>query len=330
LLFGIIPYTLAPPQTIVHRIILPIVIILTLPVLGLGESFHHGRPDRLWVVSTRTLSSDACRASLDCPALQIRQLDHCGRSQPGGIDEFLGSLSVDQPVLFQVHGNRMTAETAIERGVFVYNQVVPHCDARPLDFVIFSWPSEQQGFLLNDGREKAGRTDAEGLYFAWLLRELVQRDIPITIIGFSFGGRVATGALHALAGGPLGGRTLPGQHHRGANVNLGLIAPALEDDWLKAGSYHGLATQNFQRLSILYNRRDAVLKRYWLIDKVRGNMALGFTGPKGVGFRFDGTPMPITANDCSTTLGIKHDEKKYYLEDCSAGYRMAKLLELSY
>ena len=111
---------------------------------------------------------------------------------------------------------------------------------------------------------------------------------------------------------------------------MGLIAPALEDDWLRAGHYHGLASQNIRALSILYNRRDAVLKRYWLIDRVRGNRALGYTGPKSIAPRVDGSAMPVHAHDCSLTLGIRHDEKKYYLEECHAGVKMAKLLQTTY
>lgn len=284
--------------------------------------------DRLWVFDSRALSHNVCNASLSAPAFQVAQLDPCGNSRCASTEEFLSSLVVDRPVLIQVHGNRMDEQAALERGIFVYRNTVPHCGGRPIDFLIFSWPSDREGILLRDGRAKAQRTDAEGLYLAWIIRELVERDIPVAIIGFSFGGRIATGALHAMAGGKLAGRTLPGEHHVGAEVNVGLIAPALEDDWLRSGSYHGLATQNIRQMTILYNRRDAVLKRYWLLDKVRGSMALGFTGPKGIGPRVDGSPMPVFSRDCSTTLGIRHDEQKYYTQACRAGQQMATLITL--
>lgn len=284
--------------------------------------------DRLWIFDSRALSHNVCTASLSAPAFQVAQLDPCGNLRCASTEEFLSSLVVDRPVLIQVHGNRMDEQAALERGIFVYRNTVPHCGGRPIDFLIFSWPSDREGILLRDGRAKAQRTDAEGLYLAWIIRELVERDIPVAIIGFSFGGRIATGALHAMAGGKLAGRTLPGEHHVGAEVNVGLIAPALEDDWLRSGSYHGLATQNIRQMTILYNRRDAVLKRYWLLDKVRGSMALGFTGPKGIGPRVDGSPMPVFSRDCSTTLGIRHDEQKYYTQACRAGQQMATLITL--
>ena len=296
-----------------------------------GQRAHHEkRLDRLWLVSTRSLSSNVCNASLNAPHFHVSNLDQCGNTSNACLDDLLTQRIDNRPVLIQVHGNRMTSDAAVDRGMFVYHNTVIHANTQPIDFIIFSWPSERTGMLLNDGREKAERTDAEGLYLAWLVRELVQRDSQVAIIGFSFGGRVATGAMHALAGGKLGGRALPGEHVRGANVSVGLIAPALEDDWLRNGQYHGLATQNIQQLSILFNRRDAVLKRYWLIDAVRGGMALGYTGPKGLAPRFDGTPMPLTSRDCSPSLGIRHDEKEYYEQSCRAGKQMAKLLQTSY
>jgi hypothetical protein len=292
-----------------------------------GAGLHDKNLDRLWLVSTRSLTSEACRANLTTPGFQVSQLDHCGNARHACVENLLDLREDNRPVLIQVHGNRMTSDSALDRGLFVYHNTAIHADARPIDFIIFSWPSERVGMLLTDGREKAERTDAEGLYLAWLVRELINRDTPVAIIGFSFGGRVATGAMHAMAGGKLGGRSLPGDHVRGAEVSVGLIAPALEDDWLRSGQYHGMATQNIRQLSILYNRRDAVLKRYWLIDTVRGSMALGFTGPKGVAPRFDGSPMPVTSRDCSPSLGIRHDEKEYYQQSCRAGKQMAKLLE---
>ncbi len=321
--------------TNVHRITLAIVInLLALPLAAaLAENgCHDSRQDRIWLVSSRALDDDVCRANLDRPAFQVCRIDHCqsaGATHRVSLDEFLDGRGEGQPLLFQVHGNRMTAQTALERGLFVYHQTAPEIGPQPIDFVIYSWPSDRDGILANDARAKAARTDVEGLYLAWLLRELFHREQSVAIIGFSFGGRVATGSLHALAGGALGGRRLPGEHLTGAGVGLGLIAPALEDRWLRAGYYHGLASQNIRTMTVLYNERDAVLRRYWLLDSIRGSVALGYTGPKGIAPGFNGAPIPVRSCDCSTTLGIRHDEKKYYLEECRAGKQMAQLVQYS-
>ncbi len=292
-----------------------------------GELNRDAISHRLWVVSTRSLSSNACTASLHAPQLRVWHLDRCGKTTSSTLDELLQSRDASIPLLIQVHGNRMESSDAIERGLFVYNRTIPYFASQSLEYVIFSWPSEKEGLLVNDGREKAERTDAEGLYLAWFVRELLQRGGQINIVGYSFGGRVATGAMHALAGGSLGGRTLPGEPIQGANVRIGLVAPALEDSWLRQGNYHGMASLNIQRMTILYNQRDVVLKRYWLLEQVRGRMALGYTGPHGIGPRFDGSPMPVHSCDCSLSMGIYHDEKKYYTESCQAGRQMARLIQ---
>jgi len=323
--------------TIVYRIILSTLLFALLPIVGRVKAFDDTTNvivsettssgcHQLWVIDTRGLPSDACQALLQEPRFRISRIDLCQNKCTASLGDLLDGRSSGRPVVIAVHGNRMDSGDALERGIFVYQNVVPYYQGPDVDFVIFSWPSDREGILIRDGREKAERTDAEGLYLAWFVRELVQRNVPIAIIGFSFGGRITTGAMHALAGGSLGGRKLPGEHITGANANVGLIAPALEDDWLRPGRYHGMATSNIQNMSILYNRRDAVLRRYWLLEKVRGSIALGFTGPKGLGPRVDGSPMPLFVRDCSLTVGIRHDEKKYYTQDCRAGKQMAKLV----
>ncbi len=180
---------------------------------------------------------------------------------------------------------------------------------------------------MQDARIKASRTDGQGLYLAWLLREHAKLQVNTSLIGYSFGGRIITGALHAAAGGALGGRQLPGEPVVGGPFDAGLVAPAVDSHWLTSHGYHRYATQNLQQLVLMYNRRDAVLKRYWLIDRVRGRMALGYSGPTSFANRFDGTKLPVFARDCSPSIGLQHDELDYYQKACHAGSEMAKLID---
>lgn len=287
--------------------------------------------DRLWVISTRHLTSVACRAQLESPALRVSKLEcrsGCWRSDFScSLDEYEQTLDSQRQTVIYVHGNRMESSDAIERGLMVYRNIKPFRDGTPIDWVIWSWPSEQQGILARDVRLKAARTDAQGLYLAWLLRRHAERSAETTLIGYSFGGRVVTGSLHALAGGSLAGRSLPGDSVVGMNCRVGLVAPALENDWLNDRGYHRLASQNLDQLQLLYNRRDAVLKRYWLIDQVRGQLALGYTGPTSFAPRLDGTPLPVRSKDCSPIVGLQHDELDYYLKPCRAGCAMATLID---
>jgi hypothetical protein len=209
----------------------------------------------------------------------------------------------------------------------VYRNVKQRRRDDPVDWVIWSWPSEKQGILIYDARLKASRTDGQGLYLAWLLRRHAEAQVNTTLIGYSFGGRIITGALHAAAGGSLAGRKVGGPPVVGGPFDAGLVAPAVDSHWLTSHGYHRLATQNLQRLVLLYNRRDAVLKRYWLIDRVRGRMALGYSGPTAFAPRLDGSRLPVRSRDCSPSIGLQHDELDYYRKTCQAGLEMARLID---
>ncbi|MCG8653557.1 MAG: alpha/beta hydrolase [Pirellulales bacterium] len=283
--------------------------------------------DRLWVINTRTLASDACQANLAQPRFDVRRLTCQGSCRRSALNEYLQSAGQDRPVVIYVHGNRMDSQDAIRRGLSVYRYTMARRHVGPVDWVVWSWPSSRQGVLVHDFREKADRTDAQGLYLAWLLRKHAEAAHPTSLIGYSFGGRVVTGALHALAGGRLGGRRLPGPAVTGADIDVGLVAPAIGSDWLVPRAYHGRASNNLDRLVLLYNRRDAVLKRYWLIDRMRGSDAMGYRGVQTVGLGADGSRVSVRSRDCSCHVGRQHAELNYYTSCCGAGTEMASLID---
>lgn len=242
------------------------------------------------------------------------------------MDELRSNLCDGRPTVIYVHGNRTPTSVASERGMTIYRFVARYRRSEPIDWIIWSWPSEQQGFLVHDVREKAGRTDAQGMYLAHFIRGNLNSAAITAMIGYSFGGRVVTGSLHALAGGSLGGRKLPGSTISGASIRTGLVAPAIESSWLSARGYHGKATQNMEQLVLMYNHRDSVLKRYWLLDRVRSNVALGYSGPRTFGLRFDGSRLPVIARDFAQIIGRNHDEIVYYEKDYHTSSEMARLI----
>ena len=282
-------------------------------------------PDSLWFLSTRHMTTNVCRANLERPDFNVLRLDSCGRRSPASIEDFLAGDPTDIPVIY-IHGNRREREESVHRGLLIYRNVAAFSNEQTpkIRWLIWSWPSEQQGILLRDVRIKANRTDSQGLYVAWLLRELANRGQRPRMIGFSFGSRIITGSLHALAGGKLAGRQLPGAHLQGTNMVAGLLAPAIGDDWVCQNGYHGLATKNLAQLTVLYNRRDIILKRYPLLE--RGNEALGYQGPQGFATRFDGSPLPVRSRNCSQTVGRHHIEREYYSGPCNAGWNMHQML----
>ncbi|QDT06654.1 hypothetical protein K227x_50700 [Rubripirellula lacrimiformis] len=291
-----------------------------------GNVLSVGDADRLWLFSTRRITSSSGCADLDMPRFDIDQLNSCGQRSSSSIEDYLASRSEGRRTVVYVHGNRMDAGDVVGRGLTVYRSIAKFRSREPLDWVIFSWPSEQQGILAHDVRLKAQRTDAQGLYLAWLLRHHAESATPTSLIGYSFGARVVTGSLHALAGGSLGGRVLSGPPIVGMNVDAGLVAPAIASNWMNHGGYHSEATKNLGELFLFYNQRDAVLKRYWLIDRVRGQLALGYTGPRSFAPRIDGSKLPVHSRDCAPVVGLQHSELDYYQSPCNAGAGMARLI----
>ena len=282
--------------------------------------------DRIWLISTRHLTSEACRVQLDRPKLAVFNVSCNGRSSKSTLDDYFSSIGDQRNVVMYVHGNRLEANKAVGRGLTIYQRIRRFRHEGPIDWVMFSWPSEKEGILLHDVRRKAKRTDAQSLYLSWVLREHAQSEIPTTLIGFSFGARIVSGALHALAGGGIGGRKLPGEPITGVQFDAGMVAPAMDSGSMARGGDYSLAPKNLDRLLLLYNRRDAVLKRYWLLERVRGAMALGYSGPRTFARRSDGTRLSIRSRDCSASIGRDHAELEYYQNSCRAGSEMARLI----
>jgi hypothetical protein len=286
--------------------------------------------DRIWLISTRHLPSDICQVDLQQPPLGVFRIDPCGSPERTTLAELESRLRLSRRLVVYVHGNRMDLNSNLTRGMWIYRDIKRCRDQGAVDWVLWSWPAAKEGLWLKDFREKAERTDGQGLYLAWFLRRQVQASIPTSMIGFSYGARVVTGSLHALAGGKLGSRCLPGEVITGAPINAGLIAPAIASNWLCERGYHGMTTKNLQELVLLYNGRDAVLKRYWRLARMPGTVALGYSGPQGFGLRADGTRLQVRSRDCAFALGLKHAEMDYYLErSCCASAEMASVINAS-
>ena len=285
------------------------------------------RSPSVWLLSTRHLSGNPCVAELDSPSIRVHRLGECRQLCRESMEMFLGSRDPSRPCVIYVHGNRMDPSEALRRGLLVRQQVLRRGGCgEEVDWVIWSWPSEKRGILAADARHKAWRTNVEGLYLGWLLGRIAESGQPTSLVGYSFGARILSGSLHALAGGSLGGRSLPQPPLEGVPFRVGMIAPALESDWLSARGYHRLATKNLESLTLLYNRRDAVLRNYWRIDRIRNADALGYTGPTSFAPRHNGSGLPVRSRDCGAVVGFHHDELSYYEPQCDAGREIAVLI----
>jgi hypothetical protein len=245
------------------------------------------------------------------------------------MNEYLATVDPTKRVVFYVHGNRTPRNQAITGGIKFFRRVQPYLDCKPTRWVIFVWPSAQAGVLLKDARAKAARTDAESLYLAWVLRHHAQNPAPIAMVGYSFGARVISGSLHAMAGGCLGNRSLPQPHIYNAGISVGFVAPAFDADWMTPGNYHSLSTRNLQNMTLMYNHRDVALRNHWRLTRERSSEALGFSGPRCFGPRADGTRLPVIALNCTAAVRARHAERFYYDRSCVAGRHMAQVINRS-
>jgi len=190
---------------------------------------------------------------------------------------FLATERLKLPTTFWVHEDRAEPSVAYSRGWYVYQQLVRGGDVEAMRFVIWSWPAtkEIKRRPVQDAQIKAFRVYSAGYYLGWVLNRL-EPTTRVGLMGFSFGARVVTGSLHALAGGEILGHALPdagkGPMRR---HNAVLMGAALDDDWLLPGRPHGMAITQVEKLLLQNNCRDWILKRY---PKLCGRAALGYVG----------------------------------------------------
>jgi hypothetical protein len=267
------------------------------------------RLDDIWLVSTRHLGCP----SVDKGAKFDLHVEHYGGKEAGWIEKSLDDLfsSSDpmQPTMVYVHGNRVDWCDAIRRGSHARNSILGCSHVPSVRFVIWSWPSNQIHGQIHDVRFKASRTNGEARYLAWFLSQLDSKR-PLRLLGYSFGARVITGALHLFAGGDLSGQALATSPRSDMPQRfcVALLAPALHNYWLQPGACHELAMSQMDRLLIQYNSCDPVLQRYRLIEKHARPAALGYTGM----YLDDASETLVTQRDVCCYVGDSHAESRYF------------------
>jgi hypothetical protein len=278
--------------------------------------------DEIEVVNTRSIcgggNAELMRKGLKFETYAVRDEAGDRHWQPSDLDSFL-AFDPSVPTIIFIHGNQITPGDAKSEGLMMYRRVISHgCDAPRIRFVTFSWPSSKVGGLLYDVREKAARTEPAGWHLAWLLDQM-QPETQISLVGFSFGARIATGALHLLAGGSLGGSLVLTEHvhpHRD-RMNVILIAAASHSYWLAEGQHHGLAMTQVNRMLLINNCEDRAMRYYDLLTPGRGGpQALGLRGPTRINHEY---AEKISNRDVSQYVGPVHQFESYLCAPGDAG-----------
>jgi hypothetical protein len=262
----------------------------------------------MYLVQTRCLG---CPAKGEFPDLPINRFEpELGEWRPSSWQE----LVEDAPqavVTIHVHGNRIDSPEAIARGWAVYHEwaLRAHPETR-LVFVTWSWPSSRIRGQMRDVRVKAARTPRQSFYLASLL-SVFPPESPVSLTGHSFGSRIICGAAHLTAGGSLNGYRLPADRVRPTrNLRAVVMAAAMHNYWLSPGHRHGLALTQMDRMLVLYNSLDPVLRRYRYIERGARPQALGYTGAI---FCDDAGELPgyVDQTNVACYLGKEHSFMSY-------------------
>jgi esterase/lipase superfamily enzyme len=254
----------------------------------------------VWMVSTRRLP-EICGLPDHAEFDVERRID--GRWERASLDELLDDPS--RPLVFFIHGNRYESTEAKSQGVSIARRLDATCQA-PVRTVVFSWPSQQRGRLIESSRDNYRRASADGHYLAWLLGR-VPSSQPVALIGYSLGGLIAAEALDDLATSPAAVAGAPWTAREG-RTHLVLVAPAMRCDALAPRGVYGSATSAVHRLTLVINSRDIALRMFPHLDRSTDADALGVSGmsrrwvPAGVEF---------SSTDAAPVVGLRHALPEY-------------------
>ncbi len=235
-------------------------------------------PADVWLISSRQASLADCRRN---QSLDVRQLDADGNWQRRELEAPWIEPVLGGRTIIHIHGYNTDVDDAPQHGLWVREQLAKaHPESLPARWIIWSWPSERAtGAPLSDLRLKADLAEEHAVFLArWL--EQVPPDQRVSLMGHSYGARMATAALHLLAGGTIEELALtePACGGPSCPVRLALTGAALDDDWLLPDRRHGLALDPAEHVLIVVNPFDAVLKVYPRLWGHRGPLALGSRG----------------------------------------------------
>jgi len=237
--------------------------------------------DQLWLLSTRHLPRHQAPSSP--VSFDYWVFAPGGGWAPAEEAALLAGDPPHVPTCVFIPGNRADWNATLEAGWRVFRHLKEQAPDRPFRLVIWSWPADRIfQHIRPDVQEKAARCDSQSFYLAqWLSR--LDPEVPVCLIGYSFGARVVSGALHLSGGGALDGRALAQPVRRAAPIRAALVAAAMDYDWLLPGRRNGLAIGQVDQMLITVNLCDLPLKYYSKMYYRNGPPALGYAGLPGCG-----------------------------------------------
>lgn len=277
--------------------------------------------DQIFLINTRSIGT-RCEGDAMCSGLVCES--HAGLGGPSGWeslswDQLSVELAKPTPTIIYIHGNRVDCGYSKSHGLAMYRSLAKRRQGDgPIRFIIWSWPSSQIRGQVRDYQVKAARTKQVGWQLAWAIDQL-PAETPLAVIGYSYGARVASGALHLLAGGHLGSLELNERlHPERPPVRAAFVAAALDANWIRPGGYHGRALEQIDELLLVNNHLDPAMRFYHLAME-SGARPLGFGGAGGLG-QF---ATRVRSVDVTNSVGRHHAIEEYL----SSSSRVTRVLE---
>jgi hypothetical protein len=310
-----------------------------LSLLSAGRILAAAVPADCWIIDTREASRCAEFKSADMNSGAQKQSGDSKagspRSKAEGIsfwhlqddkrwrlseeESFFAADDPEVPTIIFIHGNRDDWNQALDDAWLARKVLKEAARGRPFRFAIWSWPSERVGKRARpDVQLKASYSDVESYYLAERLADF-KPEVPVSMIGYSFGARIITGALHLLGGGEVAGRRLDRQlpEHR-KPFQAVLVAAATDADSLHKGRCNGLCLAHIDRMLVTVNGCDPALRWYPRMYGRCGPSALGYTGPAG-----DLNSKQLELLDVTCGVGNVH-AWECYIADPSLRSRLAR------
>ncbi len=267
-----------------------------------------GDPADVWIISTRRLPGGACAdgAQPDYWRLAVGE-------QWAAADEaaFLAADRARIPTVFFIHGNRWDADRATAEGMAFCEQLKCLAPGVRFRLVIWSWPADRISRRNRpDVIAKDVRSQDEAVYLARLL-DRVDPDVPISLVGYSYGAQSIVGALRLLAGECYAGFVLERRGPaRRAPLAAVLVAGAMESCALASADPTRSPLSQVDRLLVTCNSRDSNLKFFPLLYGRRGPQAIGVVGPSCLD---PGDPhwQKVEVVDVTSAVGRRHDWECY-------------------
>jgi hypothetical protein len=251
------------------------------PISGVPESTVPPAATSLWLVSTRRLPYPGGNPTSPDFAPDVHVYVLARGWIQASFNELVSAGGGGVVTTVFVHGNDTDADYALRGGTTLYGQLLgnPATPGPPTRFVIWSWPNETTTLRVRKTTQaSAARLGIEGYFLGTCLRWLSPQG-PTSVVGYSSGAGVVTGALHVLGGGVLEGRRLADPAPPEASkIHAVLLGAAMPNNTLLPGMPHDRAWTQVERLLVTVNPDDAVLHFYPMLWGRGGPAALGASG----------------------------------------------------